>query len=147
MNNHSNYINPNNIIKKYPKTVNNDSINRKDNNINLFMQRSLDTFNFIENNNSKNIWKNPIHNNSFTNNLFKTNEVENSYLGISTRRKKKLEETELNSDLHLKRSMLQPDFRTGNRFFEYKPTNTRRDNYKDIGNQNAIKFQISKNQF
>ena len=44
-------------------------------------------------------------------------------------------------DLHLKRSMLQPDLRQGNRFYEIKPENTRRENHRGIGNENARKFQ------
>ena len=56
---------------------------------------------------------------------------------MNTRKTKKTNEC----DLHLKRSMLQPDFRHGNRFYEIKPTNTRRENYKGIGNDNARKFQ------
>ena len=151
----SDYMNPENSQKKYPTTSNRDSNNannannasslRKDDKngkVNSFMQRSLDTFGFIENNNSKNIWSNPIANNSFPSAHISNNESnESNYLGVSTRGNRKLGNTESNTDFHLKRSMLQPDFRSGNRFFEYKPTNTRRDSYKDLGNENARKFQ------
>jgi len=141
------YVDPGFSIKTYPTTSNRDMTNsisfrnRHDGNINSFMQRSLDTFGFIENNNSKNIWKNPIVNSSFPKAHLSENEIESNYLGVNTRGNRKLGNTELNSDFHLKRSMLQPDFRTGNRFFEYKPTNSRRDSHKDIGNQNVRKFQ------
>lgn len=156
------YVNPNNINKKYPITVNdfgNKSTNvakieisgreqnnrtkdyMNNNNINSFMQRSLDTVNFIEQNNNKNIWYNPISNNSFPTVHISDKDIDNTGLGISTRGRRKLDNTDFNSDLHLRRSMLQPDFRQGNRFYEDKPTNTRRETFRDMGNQNARKFQ------
>jgi len=150
------YLNPNNTNTLYPNVINewkNENINIAENNcreqnnrtkmgnINSFMERSLQTINFIDNNNSKNIWSNPISNNSFPNfHLSDGNTLDNdetTYLGISTRNTRKLDD----HDLHLKRSMLQPDFRQGNRFYEIKPTNTRRENYRGIGNENARKFQ------
>ena len=158
--NPTDYVNPDDKNKKYPSTANRDNFNdvsltreaktdytgrgennRTKNNINSFMSRSLDTVGFIENNNNKNIWSNPIANNSFPTVHISDNEIENTYLGISTRDNRKLDNTDFNSDLHLRRSMLQPDFRQGNRFYEDKPTNTRRDNYRRIGNENARKFQ------
>jgi len=148
------YVNPNDIKKKYPSTSNRNSTsdakveysgrsqnNRSKNNVNSFMQRSLDTVGFIEQNNNKNIWSNPIANNSFPAVHISENEIENTYLGISTRGNRKLDNTDFNSDLHLRRSMLQPDFRQGNRFYEDKPTNTRRDSYRGLGNESARKFQ------
>ena len=146
------YLNPNNTHNVYP-TVINENINSKENNcreqnnrtkmgnVNSFMERSLQTVNFIDNNNSKNIWSNPISNNSFQNfHINDGNTIDNdeaTYLGISTRNTRKMDD----GDLHLKRSMLQPDFRQGNRFYEIKPANTRRENYRGIGNENARKFQ------
>ena len=150
------YLNPNNMNISYPNVTNewkNENVNNADNNcreqnnrtkmgnINSFMERSLQNVNFIDSNNSKNIWSNPIANNSFPN-FYTTdcNSIDNddiNYLGMNTRKTKKTNEC----DLHLKRSMLQPDFRHGNRFYEIKPTNTRRENYKGIGNDNARKFQ------
>jgi len=151
------YVNPDNIDKKYPSTSNRDSQNlsseakaelsgreqnnRSKNNINSFMRRSLDTVGFIERNNNSNIWSNPIANSSFPTVHIANNEIENTYLGISTRGSRKLDNTDFNSDLHLRRSMLQPDFRQGNRFYEDKPTNTRRESYRNLGNENARKFQ------
>lgn len=150
-----NYINPNTTNKTYPKTENDNIHNARreisgrdfnnrtkdmnNNNINSFMRRSLETVGFIENNN-KNIWQTSLINNSFPN-IPISNVNENSHLGISTRGTRKLDSTDFNNNLHLRRSMLQPDFRQGNRFYEDKPFNTRRDSYRDVGNQNAKKFQ------
>ena len=149
------YLNPNNIQKVYPNVTNewkNEKINSSENNCreknnrtkmgntNSFMERSLQSVNFIDNNNSKNIWSNPISN-SFPNfNINDCNTLdsdESTYLGINTRNSRKMDDC----DLHLKRSMLQPDLRQGNRFYEIKPENTRRENHRGIGNENARKFQ------
>ena len=92
---------------------------------NLFMERSVQSIPFI--NNSKNIQSHQISD-SFQN---------DTNLGINTRSLRKMDDC----DLHLKRSMMQPDIRHGNRFYEIKPTNTRRDNYRGIGNENVMKFQ------
>lgn len=155
------YVNPDNINKRYPTTSNVDRHNlsneaktevsgREQNNrtkdsnsgnVNSFMRRSLDTVGFIERNNNSNIWSNPIANSSFPMVHIANNEIENTYLGISTRGSRKLDNTDFNSDLHLRRSMLQPDFRHGNRFYEDKPTNTRRESFRRLGNENARNFQ------
>lgn len=153
------YTNPYNINKNYPQTVNNNRTNieakneisgRENNNrtndmingnINSFMKRSLETLDFIENNNNQNLWHNPIINNSFPNFYFSNDDNHNTTMGISTRGGRKLDDTNFNNNLHLQRSMLQPDFRQGNRFYEDKPSNTRRDSYRGIGNQNVLKFQ------
>ena len=166
------YVNPNDVHKTYPMTINENMENKnlgnestniekteisgrgqnnrtKDSingNINSFMKRSLDTIGFIEHNNNKNIWCNPISNNSFPNVHISDNDIDNIYLGISTRDRRKLDNTDFNSNLHLRRSMLQPDFRQGNRFYEEKPTNTRRESFRDLGNQNAQKFQTQTEQ-
>lgn len=92
---------------------------------NLFRERLVQSIPFI--NNSKNIQSHQISD-SFQN---------DTYLGINTRSLRKIDDC----DLHLKRSMIQPDIRHGNRFYEIKPTNTRRDNYRGIGNENVMKFQ------
>ena len=141
------YIDPSNRNNTYPQTVNDAVSNCRDLNnrskndgTNSFMSRSLETVNFIENNNSKNIWSNPIINSSFPTTAG-GGEADNIYMGINTRGARKMDTTDFNQDLHLRRSMLQPDTRQGNRFFEFKPTNTRRESYRDVGNQNAQKFQ------
>lgn len=138
-----NYINPNIHNIKYAKTNNRDDIkfNFKENkrsNINSFMDRSLDTVNFIKENNNKNIWFNPIVNTTCPKFNIINNKIENNNIGIDTRGNRKLN---VNDNLHLNRSMMLPDFRHGNRFFEFKPQNSRRETYRDIGNKNAIKFQ------
>jgi hypothetical protein len=99
------------------------------------MNRSLDTINFMKNN-AQNMWSNPIINNSFIQS--QGGNLENSTYGITTRGNRKLDYKE---DLHLRRSMLQPDFRQGNRFYEFKPENTRRESYRDAGNKSAQEFQ------
>ena len=158
----SNYVNPDSSNKQYSKLENsmNNSLydkatndnskeisgrelnNRsKETNVNSFMKRSLDTVGFIETNNSKNIWYNPIANSSFSNTHLSENDIESNYLGITTRGSRKLDDTNFNGDLHLRRSMLQPDLRQGNRFFEFKPTSTRRESFRNVGNESAIKFQ------
>ena len=132
-----NYVNPDTTNKQYskinnvdPKEISGREINNrsKETNVNSFMKRSLYTVGFIETNNSKNMF------------LTSKND-ENSYLGITTRGNRKLDDTNFNGDLHLRRSMLQPDFRQGNRFFEFKPTSTRRESYRNDGNESALKFQ------
>jgi hypothetical protein len=155
------YVNPDDVNKNYPSTSNIDSQsltseaktelsgrehnNRtkdsKSGNINSFMRRSLDTVGFIERNNKSNIWSNSIANSSFPTAHIADNEIENTYLGISTRGNRKLDNTDFNNDLHLRRSMLQPDFRQGNRFYEDKPANTRRESFRRLGNENVRKFQ------
>ena len=158
----NNYINPDSSNKQYSKlenstnssfynTSSNDTskeisgreINNrsKETNVNSFMKRSLDNLGFIETNNSKNIWYNNIANSSFPNTHISENNIESNYLGITTRGSRKLDDTNFNGDLHLRRSMIQPDIREGNRFFEFKPTNTRRESFRNIGNESAIKFQ------
>jgi hypothetical protein len=158
----SNYVNPDSSNKKYSKLENsitgssyNTSINdtskeifgrelnnrSKETNVNSFMKRSLDTVGFMETNNSKKIWSNPIVNSSFPTTHISENDIENNYLGVTTRGHRKLDDTNFNGDLHLRRSMLQPDLRQGNRFFEFKPTSTRRESFRNVGNESAIKFQ------
>ena len=139
--NRNEYINPNDINKKYPSMSENYKTKDNEKNINSFMKRSLDTINFIQRNNNSNIWANPIANSSFPSVHISNKEIENTYLGISTRGSRKLDNTDFNNDLHLRRSMLQPDFRHGNRFYENKPTNTRRESYRRLGNENVRKFQ------
>ncbi len=138
-----NYINPNIRNIKYAKTNNrgDTKINFKENkrsNINSFMDRSLATVNFIKENNNKNIWFNPIVNTTCPKFNIINNKFENNNIGINTRGSRKLN---VNDNLHLNRSMMLPDFRHGNRFFEFKPQNSRRETYRDIGNKNVIKFQ------
>ena len=116
------YIDPNSSVKKYPTVDDN-----KRNNVNSFMERSLQTFGFINDNNSKQSW--------FQEDI---THVDNN-IGLTTRNSRKLENTDNN--LHLQRSMLQPDFRHGNRFYEFKPVDTRRENFRGIGNENIRKFQ------
>lgn len=156
------YVNPDNINKSYPKTMNDGNQTQKEifgkklNNrtlnsrtANTFINRSMDTVNFINNNNNQNIWQNPIANtsfpNSFPNSFLNKNTSENdtydSHMGITTRGKRKLDGSNVNDNLHLRRSLLQPDFRQGNRFYEDKPSNTRRESYRNMGNQNVRKFQ------
>ena len=153
------YVDPNSVNNTYPRTVNeggntfeakseisgreynNRTKDMNNGNINSFMKRSLETVGFIEQNNNKNLWHNSIANNSFPNLHMSSSEAENTHLGISTRGHRKLDGTDFNNNLHLRRSMLQPDFRQGNRFYEDKPSNTRRNSYRGLGNQNAQKFQ------
>lgn len=165
----NNYVNPENINNRFSNINNGRNFDNKfksqsdiasrdinnrerdsDGNINGFMKRSLETLGFIEENNNKNIWYNPISNTSIpTNKSFKMENLNilNKNCGINTRNNRKLDSYEDNSDLHLKRSLLQPDFREGNRFYEYKPTNTRRDSFRDINNQNARDFQCQSEKF
>jgi hypothetical protein len=141
-----NYIDPNNLNLNYPQTQNREDTkfncreqnNRSLNNVNSFMNRSLDTVKFIEKNNNKNIWFNPIVNTTCPKFNIVNNNFENINLGINTRGNRKLN---MNDNLHLNRSMMMPDFRQGNRFFEFKPENSRRETHRDIGNKNVMKFQ------
>ena len=145
-----NYINPNISNIKYATTNNREDTkfncreqnNRTNNSVidnkNSFMNRSLESVKFIEENNNKNIWYNPIVNSSCPKFNIVNNKFENTHVGINTRGNRKLN---VNDNLHLNRSMMLPDFRHGNRFFEFKPENSRRETYRDIGNKNVIKFQ------
>lgn len=63
----------------------------------------------------------------------------NSSFGISTRGNRK--NTNIHQNNHLERSFVTPDTRYGNRFFEEKPTMTRNNNTRDIGNQQVSQFQ------
>jgi hypothetical protein len=158
----SNYVNPDSSNKQYSKLQNSTTSssyntqmpdtskelfgrelnNRsKETNVNSFMKRSLDTVGFMETNNSKNIWSNPIVNSSFPTTHISENDIESNYLGVTTRGHRKLDDNNFNGDLHLRRSMLQPDLRQGNRFFELKPASTRRESFRNVGNESAIKFQ------
>lgn len=87
---------------------------------------------------------------SYTNNSFihrsmdifsNTNTISynSSSFGISTRGNRKI--GEIDDKNHLHRSFVQPDTRCGNRFFEHKPTMTRNNHTRDIGNQQASQFQ------
>ena len=84
---------------------------------------------------------NSLMNRSLQSMSFVNRQEEN--IGISTRNVRKVD----NFDTHLSRSMLQPDFRQGNRFFEMKPENTRRENYRGIDNENVRKFQNQSQEF
>ena len=130
------YINPEKVNKNYNKI---DKKVEQSKNIGSFMKRSLDAKNFITENNSKNIWENPmVYSSSIhTPNIERKDDI---YKGLTTRKEKKIN-IKNNEDMFLKRSMLGNDFRHGNRFYEMKPTNTRTFTYRENGNENAIKFQ------
>ncbi len=106
-----------------------------------FMERSLDTFSFIQNNNSQNIWENSLINSTSISSSNNSNIEDNIHLGMITRKPKKNEFNAKNEDLHLKRSILNTNFMHGNRFYEIKPTNSRRHNYRDIGNEHIRQNQ------
>lgn len=112
------YIDPNKINHTYPKTKN-SFVEKEYSNSNLFMKRNMQNIEFINDRQTK----------------------KHNHIGMNTRGKRKLDNTDFNQDLYLRRSMQQSDFRHGNRFYEVKPKNTRRDNYREIGNLNARKIQ------
>jgi len=106
-----NYINPNISNIKYATTNNREDTkfncrekNNKTNNSvidnkNSFMNRSLESVKFIEENNNKNIWYNPMVNTSCPKFNIVNNKFENTHVGINTRGNRKLN---VNDNLHLK---------------------------------------------
>jgi hypothetical protein len=127
------YVNPEKVNKSYSK------VDKKvEQDVGSFMKRSLDAMNFIKDNNSKNIWENPmVYSSSIhTPNIERTDDV---YMGMTTRKERKID-IKNNEDMFLKRSMMGTDFRHGNRFYEIKPLNTRTFTYREHGNEQAIKF-------
>ena len=148
----SGYINPNNtkpfypnIIKRSRIGIGRDDTKRANYENDLFMKRSLENFQFMQNNNKQNIWTNPISDGSFPKTHIHNPFMESIHKGVGTRQIRKINDYGSNNDLHLKRSLIQPDYRMGNRFMEYKPSDTRNSN-KNIGNQYANKYQQQSNE-
>lgn len=143
----SGYINPNNsnAIKRSRIGIGRDDTKRANYENDLFMKRSLENLQFMQNNNKQNIWTNPISDGSFPKTHIHNPFMESIHKGVGTRQIRKISDSRSNNDLHLKRSLIQPDYRFGNRFMEYKPSDTRNSN-KNIGNQYANKYQQQSNE-
>lgn len=129
-NQNTNYINPNHINTTYPtlnilgREQNNQTHNLHNQNITSFMKRSLENADFIK-------YQNDQCNNTYDDNI-QYNSNNYIHTGIQTRGNKKTQFSEINNNIHLSRSIVQPDFRQGNRFYEDKPFNSRKDNFREI---------------
>ena len=87
---------------------------------------------YIDPNNHKKVYTH--HNNKRINNfnsrcnndVFQSRDLPNvNFYGSTTRINNRNKIAENSYNLHLERSMVQPDYRQGNRFYEYKPHSTR----------------------
>jgi hypothetical protein len=98
----------------------------------IFMERSIEQANFQNNLQNQQLWGNPVLKQNF-----KSSE-EIPYMGKHSRRERKLNSEE---DLFLQRSLIQPDMRQGNRFYEIMPSSGRREPLRNFDNNNINSFQ------
>lgn len=117
------------------------------NSMGLFMARSIDESNFISTQKSNEMWGNPLIKRNFPTEQKKIenpepiNSSSSSHAGINSRASRKIDSAGTNEDLFLRRSMIQPDMRHGNRFFEIMPDSDRRESYRQSDNMRNAQFQ------
>ncbi len=100
-----------------------------------FMNRSLETVDILSQQNPKS-WS---HNSwgQFRGNSQQQGSLMDYHQGVNTRGNHRTENMRKQQDLFLQRSLVQPDIRVGNRFFEEKPSDTRRARFSTISNQRS----------
>jgi hypothetical protein len=115
----------------------------KTNDIGFFLDRSLDDSKFMVHQKQGDMWGNPLIKRNFP----PPGEVVDSPNGINSRPGRKIESMGNNEDFFLKRSLVQPDMRHGNRFYEIMPESDRKEPLRQEDNANVKRFQEQSRQF
>lgn len=126
----------------------------KESKLGVFLDRSLDDSRFMASHQGGDMWGNPLIKRNFPspmNEQVASTQPVNSdmvgsqssqmYSGISSRKTRKLDFGGQNEDMFLKRSLIQPDMRHGNRFYEIMPETDRRQSYRQEDNVRSTQFQ------
>jgi hypothetical protein len=109
----------------------------------VFMDRSIDDSKFLAEQNKGQLWGNPLIKRNFPSPM-DTKMVPtptDSHGGVSSRASRKVDSAGRNEDMFLRRSMVQPDMRHGNRFYEIMPDTDRRASYRQSDNVRSTQFQ------
>lgn len=111
-------------------------------NVGVFMERSLEQSNFVQHQNKNQMWGNPILQQNFPSPLEEKFEHSEPipYMGISSRSSKKID-SKNNEDFFINRSLIQPDMRRGNRFYEIMPSSGRKEPLRNSDNGRVDQFQ------
>lgn len=143
-----NYTHPDSK-RDYPTPINTDlkdprrmmSVGRSDTKrVGYSMGRHLEESSFLQNQ-QNNMWGG-----SMVEQMFPRPEKSDTHMAVGTRGDKKLDFSGRNENIFLNRSMVQPDMRYGNRFFEIKPESDRQSGRRDEENNGVNRFQHQNNE-